>query len=201
MVLALAVLTTAAVFILIPITQFMAYEKGPKEEEAIQNFVLPPPEPPPPEEPPPPPEPPPEEEQEPPEPPKLSLEQIELSLEPGTGDLGGDFGMPGFDVNQKSLGSLDIFSVADLDSIPQALSQMPPRYPPSLRNQKVEGRAVVLFIVDTSGRVIEARVEEATHPDFGVAASEAILKWKFEPGLKNGQRVKFKMRIPIPFRL
>jgi TonB family protein len=78
---------------------------------------------------------------------------------------------------------------------------MPPRYPPSMCNQKLEGRAVILFIVDTTGRVIEARIEEASHPDFGKAAVDAILKWRFEPGLKDGQRVKFKMRIPIPFRL
>ncbi|MFL2835787.1 MAG: hypothetical protein ACJZ9L_06460, partial [Coraliomargaritaceae bacterium] len=73
-------------FLAIPLTQiFNEYNKSP---ESIDSYeVAPPPPPPPPEDPPPPPEP--EEEEPPPEldspPPPISLEQLDMALEPGTG--------------------------------------------------------------------------------------------------------------------
>jgi protein TonB len=197
----ISLLVTVSIFVLIPIMQFIAIgQQGPREE-SVETFALLAPEPPPPEEPPPPDEPPPELEEEPPPPPKLTLEQIELSLNPGAGDLGGDFSMPGFNTDQDSLGTLDIFSIEDLDDVPKVLSQIAPMYPLRLRQSKVQGRAVIMFVVDTSGRVIDAQVESATHAEFGDSALRAISKWRFEPGQREGQAVKFRMRIPIPFRL
>ena len=60
----------------------------------------------------------PPEEEPPPEldtpPPPITLEQINMSLEPGIGSsLSGDFALPTFDVDAKSLGGLDIFDISE----------------------------------------------------------------------------------------
>ena len=103
-------------FLAIPLTQiFNNYDKSP---ESIDSFeIAPPPPPPPPEDPPPPPEP--EEEEPPPEldspPPPISLEQLDMALEPGTGGaLSGDFALPSFDAKKTNLG-MDIFDINDLE--------------------------------------------------------------------------------------
>ena len=85
-------------FLAIPLTQiFTQYEKAPESIDALE--IAPPPPPPPPEEPPPPPEP--EEDEPPPEldapPPPITLEQLDMALNPGSGgSLSGDFAMPSF---------------------------------------------------------------------------------------------------------
>ena len=49
--------------------------------------------------------------------------------------------------------------------------------------------------------VPEAIIESDTHREFGQEAREAVRKWRFEPGERNGEKVKFKMRVPIPFNV
>jgi outer membrane biosynthesis protein TonB len=36
---------------------------------------------------------------------------------------------------------------------------------------------------------------------FADAALRAVARWKFEPGLKNGRHVRFRMSVPIMFRI
>ena len=120
-------------FLAIPLLQiFTSYEKAPEYIESLE--MAPPPPPPPPEEPPPPPEP--EEEEPPPElesdPPPLSLEQLDMALEPGTGgSLAGDFALPDFDAKKANLG-MDLFDISDLDFRPGF--RRPPliKFPPKL---------------------------------------------------------------------
>jgi protein TonB len=57
----------------------------------------------------------------------------------------------------------------------------------------------VLFVVDQRGRVESPMVQSSTDPKFEAAAVAAVKQWKFEPGKRNGQAVKFRMRVPITF--
>ena len=112
-------------FLAIPLTQlFTTYEKAP---ESIDSLDIAPPPPPPPPEDPPPPEP--EEEEPPPEldtpPPPISLEQLDMALEPGTGDsLSGDFALPTFDAKKADLG-MDIFLLRNYKRFPLDLTDLP----------------------------------------------------------------------------
>ena len=92
-----------------------------------------------------------------------------------------------------------IFSLSELDRPPRTRTERMPHYPPALRNQKVPGDATLLIVVDRSGRVVSAQIEQATHPDFGRASYTAALKWRFEPGLRNGKPVPFRVRLPFEF--
>ncbi len=95
----------------------------------------------------------------------------------------------------------DAFDVADLEKRPEAVSQVPPTYPRALQKARIEGQVTVVFILSEEGRVEEPRVENSTRPEFEAPALEAIRKWRFRPGLKDGQPVRSFIRIPLKFQL
>lgn len=186
------------IFLLLPITQWLSFYKD-SSNIVISDVFIPPP-------PPPPPEPPPPEEEEEKEEIELeeqrklpSLDQLELSMNPNlSGNLGGEFGLPEFEVS--NLSSM-IFELEDLDEIPSVISSVSPIYPDTMRRSGLEGRVVILFIVDENGLVKNARVESSTNPAFSKPALDALRKWRFKPGVKDGRKVKTKVRQPMPFIL
>ena len=95
----------------------------------------------------------------------------------------------------------DAFDVADLEKRPEAVSQVPPTYPAELRKAKVEGQVTLVFILGEDGRVVDPRVENSSRPEFEKPALEAIRKWRFKPGIKDGQPVRSYIRIPMKFRV
>ncbi len=92
----------------------------------------------------------------------------------------------------------DAFSMAEIDQKPRAIFQTAPTYPSGMRS--VEGVVHVIFIVDSSGKVTNPRVEKSTHKEFEKPAVDAVKQWKFEPAVRGGQRVPCKMRVPIRFQ-
>jgi periplasmic protein TonB len=110
------------------------------------------------------------------------------------GRIGGT-GAPGGPVADLS----EIASLADLDQKPRAIFQSAPSYPVELRKRNLEGSVQVVFLVDTEGRVVSPKVEKSTNPSFDRPALEAVRQWRFEAGTRNGERVAFKMRVPITF--
>lgn len=93
-----------------------------------------------------------------------------------------------------------VMSLNEIDQKPRVSFQSNPVYPAELRSQKVEGVVTVLFVVEATGRVASAKVERSTNPAFEKPALDAVRQWKFEPALKGGQRVPYKMRIQIRFQ-
>ena len=168
--------------------------------------------------PPPPPPPPPEEkeeekaEDEPPPPPKLAeetppldLSQLELALNVGMGGGGvaGDFAVK-LPVDAKTAaeggagGDEALFSLSDLDQKPRVIFQPSPNIAPKLR-KKTPATVYVIFSVDPRGRVENPLVQSSSNPEFDSAALAAVKQWKFEPGKRGGQAVRFRMRVPITF--
>ena len=72
-------------------------------------------------------EPPPPEEEEPPpeleeEPPQLTLDQLDIALNPGTGgSLAGDFAMPTIGSSASDLGTEDFVDFSNLDQLPRPI--------------------------------------------------------------------------------
>jgi protein TonB len=196
-----AALVTAALFLILPLLQVI--NQPPESDLGLQtvgNVQLPPPPPPPPEEP----EKEEEPEEEPPElieeAPPLDLAQLELALNHGlSGDLlAGDFTVR---LNTASSESEDVdalFSLADLDQEPRAIHQPNPALDRKVR-QKAPGAANVIFIVDQRGRVEQASVQSSSDPVFEAPALAAVRQWRFEPGRRSGEPVRFRMRVTITF--
>jgi protein TonB len=167
---------------------------------------------------PPPPAPPVEEEEkkdeEPPpepEPPKLAdeappldLSMLELALNPGMGGgVGGDFAvkLPVATAGAFSDGSggvEELFSMQDLDQKPRAIYQVSPQMSAQLK-KIAPGTVYIVFVVDQRGRVENPVVQSASDPAFEAPALAAVKQWKFEPGKRNGEPVRFRMRVPITF--
>ena len=95
----------------------------------------------------------------------------------------------------------DVYDISFLDRIPQAIVQVRPAYPDKLRAARVSGQALVDFIVDTNGDVRNAFASSATAPEFGVAAAQAVSRWKFRPGQRGTVTVNTHMQVPIVFAI
>jgi len=95
----------------------------------------------------------------------------------------------------------DAFDVSELEKKPEAVSQVAPAYPAELRKAKIDGSVTLAFVLSEEGRVEEPRVENSSRPEFEKPALEAIRKWRFKPGLKDGQPVRTYIRIPMRFRI
>jgi TonB family protein len=87
-----------------------------------------------------------------------------------------------------------------LDRKPEVISQEEPVYPYSLARSGYKGEVEVDFIIDREGNVVRTDVFKSTHPDFEAPAVEAVLQWKFKPGIRNGHPVFVHMRVPIYFQ-
>ncbi len=69
----------------------------------------------------------------------------------------------------------------------------PPRivYPPSARQQRAEGRVVVMVLVDENGKAVETRLQQGlSQAAVNDAVLAAVRTAKFRPGTKNGTPVK-----------
>ena len=78
-----------------------------------------------------------------------------------------------------------------------------PFYPDSLWEAGVEGRAVLEFVVDSTGSLIAEtiRIVSTTHPLFAAAARDALLSAAFVPAMRRGQRVAQLVQLPFVFRI
>jgi protein TonB len=142
----------------------------------------------------------------------LSLSALEGALAPGAGGdsfgpaaslaSGGRIGgtaAPG----SLAAGAADaadaIFDITMLDQQPRLVHQVPPAYPLDLRKRRIEGTVYVVFVVDREGRVQQPEVESAPHEAFTSPVLEAVRRWRFEPAVVRGDKVRAKLRVPIRF--
>jgi TonB family protein len=88
-----------------------------------------------------------------------------------------------------------------LDQQPVPKFQKPPVYPYALSARGNSGEVMIDFVVDAHGDVWNPIVLKSTHPEFEAPAVEALLEWKFNPGLKDGRPVDTHMQVPIIFEV
>lgn len=98
-------------------------------------------------------------------------------------------------------GLKNIFNLADLDRIPEAVFQPPPVFPPHLKKEVANARVDVEFVVTANGKVVEVSVVYASMSGFEDAAVAGVSRWQFRPGMKGGRKVNTRMRVPIMFRV
>ncbi len=93
------------------------------------------------------------------------------------------------------------YNPKDLDKVPVIASSTAPRYPFEMKREGRTGTVVLRFVVDSRGEVLEVEVISSPHEGFSKAAVEAMLRWKFRPGMKNGRKVDTRMEMPMAFSL
>lgn len=85
---------------------------------------------------------------------------------------------------------------------PVVLRQVDPEYTPEATRRGIQGEVWIEAVVDTEGRVVEPRLLRGL-PDeeLNRRAMEAIQRWQFKPGMKDGQPVAVIAVFTVTYRL
>jgi TonB family protein len=86
-------------------------------------------------------------------------------------------------------------------SAPTVLSRVEPEYSEEARKAKYSGTVLLQLIVDVDGRPKSIHVSKGVGLGLDEKAIEAVQKWKFVPGKKNGQAVPVFAMVEVNFRL
>lgn len=77
-----------------------------------------------------------------------------------------------------------------------------PRYPPIARRRGQEGSVLLSVLVDASGKPMAIDIESSSGAEaLDKAAVEAVERWQFEPGVREGEAVSSRVEVPIRFEL
>ncbi len=80
------------------------------------------------------------------------------------------------------------------------LKRVEPNYPEAARQQGIQGLVVLEATVGKDGEVQQAAVISG-NPMLATAASDAVLKWRFNPLVRNHRAVGFQIGITVDFVL
>jgi len=83
---------------------------------------------------------------------------------------------------------------------PRILVHIDPVYPPIAKQARIEGTVIVDAVIDENGNVVQAHAVEG--PGLLIhSALDAVLQWKYEPTLLNGERVPIAMHVEVTYHL
>ncbi len=94
-----------------------------------------------------------------------------------------------------------VFRVGGGVSAPVVLYKVDPEYSDEARKAKYSGTVVLYIEVDTSGKAKNIKVVKGIGLGLDEKAIEAVNKWRFKPGLKDGKPVVVAAHIEVNFRL
>ena len=76
------------------------------------------------------------------------------------------------------------------------------KYPEDAVKQKVEGRVMVQFVVETDGSISDVHVAKQVFPSLDAEAIRVVqVMPQWVPGRENGKVVRVKYNLPIVFRM
>lgn len=76
------------------------------------------------------------------------------------------------------------------------------KYPEDAVKQKVEGRVMVQFVVETDGSISDVHVAKQVFPSLDAEAIRVVQTMpKWLPGREKGKVVRVKYNLPIVFRM
>lgn len=86
---------------------------------------------------------------------------------------------------------------------PIVATRVNPEYTPAAVRQRIQGVVTVEAVVETNGTVGPARVRRSLNAESGLdaAAVDAVKRWKFPPGLKDGVPVRVLVAVRVAFTL
>lgn len=98
------------------------------------------------------------------------------------------------------LGGTDTGPEMDYESPPRPIKITRPQYPQGAFDKKIEGTVLVEIMIDSSGRVVRARVLQSV-PMLDAAAIQTVYQWIFQPAVKHGRPVATIAQAPVSFRI
>ena len=135
----------------------------------------------------------------------LDLNQLEMALNPGSGDGWSTTGL-----------QMDLSSILENKQAMQGLlgggaADQPPRVRSQnqlslsrklqkrLAKASADVQVTVIFVVDTKGRARNARVEKSNDPAFNSTALAAVKGWRFDPAKRDGKPIDYPTRRTLSF--
>lgn len=106
-----------------------------------------------------------------------------------------------FTQNAKQAAIDTIFDLSQVSKRPTPTYRREPVYPPELKRLKIQGSVTIDCVVDQNGNIRNPKIHSSDNVGFNKNALDAVRKWKFTPGEKDGKKVMVKVRIPINFNL
>ncbi|WOO42714.1 energy transducer TonB [Rubellicoccus peritrichatus] len=195
------VCVTALILLVLPLTQWLSQfhrnEQTPRSIEIVREppDAIPP-------------EPPKQEEEEKEsEPPELEnqlqqldLNQLELALRPGIGDMSaGSLGIDGFALSGDISNEMDLFEVHELDRVPSKISAPKFIMPRELKESGARGRVELIVRISPRGKVTVLSVYRSDDPSLIPFARKYAEKILFEAPTKDGVPVAAKYRLPLRY--
>ena len=76
------------------------------------------------------------------------------------------------------------------------------KYPEDAEKQKIEGRVLAIFVVETDGSISNVEVVKPVFPSLDAEAVRVLAAMpKWTPGKQSGKLVRVKYTVPINFQL
>jgi protein TonB len=87
------------------------------------------------------------------------------------------------------------------DTPPRPKAIVKPTYPDIAKQAGIEGTVILQLLVDTGGKVLNAKVLKSLHPELDKAAIDAAYRTTFYPAKQRDKPVKVWVSYPIRFVL
>ncbi|HEX5229701.1 MAG TPA: M56 family metallopeptidase [Bryobacteraceae bacterium] len=84
---------------------------------------------------------------------------------------------------------------------PTILYKAEPQYTDEARAAKIEGTVTLSIIVGVDQAAHDIRIVQSLDPGLDTNAIKAIMTWRFQPGIKDGQPVPVQAMIQVNYRL
>jgi TonB family protein len=93
------------------------------------------------------------------------------------------------------------FSVGNGVSAPSVVSRVDPQYPEEARRAKAQSSVMLSMVVGVDGKAQDVKVAHGAGFGMDEKAIEAVQKWQFRPGMRNGIAVPVRARFEVSFSL
>lgn len=91
--------------------------------------------------------------------------------------------------------------VAEGVTPPVVVSRVEPAYPDEYRRAGVGGIVVMQVAISETGAIEDVSILKSLAPGLDMAAADAVRKWTFKPGMKDGKAVPVLFNLTINFKL
>lgn len=94
-----------------------------------------------------------------------------------------------------------VYKTSDGIQTPKVLHKVDPDYTDEARAAGIDGSVLLSVVVAPDGKAHDINVLKSLDGGLDIKAVEAVQKWQFQPGTKDGQPVQVQARIEIKFKL
>ena len=119
----------------------------------------------------------------------------------GPGGGVGSGGGPGFGPGSGGNTGGGAYKIGGGVSAPAVILKVEPEYSEEARKAKFQGTVLLSVIVDEKGNPRDLRIVRPLGLGLDEKAIEAVMKWRFRPGLKDGRAVPVSAYVEVNFRL